>query len=679
MLIEKFLDMEVLLMPDTYKRLEKYPEKDINNLISKIRDFKKKNDKFILLDNHFLEVFLTRDIEEIKHTYENFDFISYYVSSRDNNGFECQYLSENIDNAIYTENNDNVICNIIDNKINNNVNIDNNFNENNNKNNSINTFKNNIDNKNYSNNLNNELNNNNFNTDNRVYSNCAIQSCENEDTVMAITTKNYTSNVSSSISDKSDLNGIENIENKLNELYQTDTDENNNEKIKEREERIRNIRKIKSSINKKITYYAKDIPSKIHVYKEYDISGKSTCTGSINDFVKYFQNRYEKIKKMIERKVNRKAYPLNKLYKMKKESDVFIVGIVSDISETKKGHKRIEIEDKEGSFTVILMKDKIEDGTLPKDILLDEVIGFRGYIPDSGNVMFVNECIRPDITPKKVKSIDEQIYCAFLSDIHIGSYEFMEKSFKKFIEFLNGNTTNGTEEKIVSRLKYISIAGDLVDGVGIYPGQEYDLYEVDILSQYGEFVEYLYQLPEHIQIIISPGNHDALRPAEPQPIFPKRILKLFDGLKDNITFVSNPGFLNVHGLEFLLYHGRSFDDVIGQIATAKYTDPPSIMKELLKRRHLCPTYGGRCPIAPEHEDYLVIHNEPDVFHTGHIHINGFGTYKGTVLINSGTFQEQTDFQKKMGIHPTPARVPILDFSNPTNYILWNNGSLEIRQ
>ena len=42
---------------------------------------------------------------------------------------------------------------------------------------------------------------------------------------------------------------------------------------------------------------------------------------------------------MIERKVNRKAYPLNKVYKMKKESDVFVVGIVSDVSSTKKGHK----------------------------------------------------------------------------------------------------------------------------------------------------------------------------------------------------------------------------------------------------------------------------------------------------------------------------------------------------
>ena len=469
-------------------------------------------------------------------------------------------------------------------------------------------------------------------------------------------------------------------EDKIEEMLKTQSKELEGVNLlnKEREKRLSEIKSIRNSINKRINYISKDIEAKIKVYDKWDISGKSTCEGTIDDFVKYFRDRYNKIKAMIERKVNRKAYPLNKVYKRKKENDVFVVGIVSDISTTKKGHKRVEIEDENTSFTIILMKDKIEEGKLPNDILLDEVIGFIGYIPESGNVMFANDYIRPDLTPRKPKTTDEKIYTAFLSDIHIGSYEFLEKSFKKFIKFLNGDTSNGLEEKIASRLKYISIAGDLVDGVGIYPGQEYDLYDVDILSQYKEVATYIEQIPEHIHIIISPGNHDALRPAEPQPIFPERILKLFEGL-DNITFLSNPGFVNVHGLDFLLYHGRSFDDVIGQISTAKYTDPPSIMKELLKRRHLCPTYGGRCPIAPEHEDYLVIHNEPDIFHTGHIHINGYDNYKGTIMINSGTFQEQTDFQKKMGIHPTPARVPILDLSKTgSQYIEWNNGKIEVK-
>jgi len=366
------------------------------------------------------------------------------------------------------------------------------------------------------------------------------------------------------------------------------------------------------------------------------------------------------------------------MFRRKKENEVFIVGIVADVNSTKNGHKMIELEDENGTFRLLLMKDKIDKGDLPGDVLLDEVIGFEGTINDKGDLMFADKAVRPDIIPKNPpKTADEKIYTAFLSDVHVGSHEFMGKTFGKFIKFLNGDVTSGLEEKIVSRLKYISIAGDLVDGVGIYPGQEYDLYDVDITSQYAEFAAYLEQVPEHIKIIISPGNHDALRPAEPQPTFDETITGLFP--KENISFVGNPGMVNIHGLDLLMYHGRSFDDIIGQVSAAQYTDPPSIMRELLKRRHLCPTYGGRCPIAPEHIDYLAIHKEPDLFHTGHIHINGYGNYKGVIMINSGTFQEQTDFQKRMGIRPTPGIVPILDLSKTSDRIIeWNQGKIEVK-
>lgn len=602
-MINDFLNIEVLLSPSSYDRIKILSEKEKNNLINKIKEFKNINDKFIHLDTHFLDIFLNHSLDEIRKNYENFDFLAYYTSEANLDKLDNINKFENIE---------------AENK---------------------------------------EIEKKEEKLKIKPKTESKTEVKKEQPTKLACMDEDKIEEMLKSQSEK--LEGL----NLLN---------------KEREKRLSEIKSIRNSINKRINYISKDVEAKIKVYDEWDVSGKSTCEGTIDDFVKYFRDRYNKIKAMIERKVNRKAYPLNKVYKRKKENDVFVVGIVSDISTTKKGHKRVEIEDENTSFTVILMKDKIEEGKLPNDILLDEVIGFIGYIPESGNVMFANDYMRPDITPRKPRTTDEKIYTAFLSDIHIGSYEFLEKSFKKFIKFLNGDITNGLEEKIASRLKYISIAGDLVDGVGIYPGQEYDLYDVDILSQYKEIATYIEQIPEHIHIIISPGNHDALRPAEPQPIFPERILKLFDGL-DNITFLSNPGFVNVHGLDFLLYHGRSFDDVIGQISTAKYTDPPSIMKELLKRRHLCPTYGGRCPIAPEHEDYLVIHNEPDIFHTGHIHINGYGKYKGTIMINSGTFQEQTDFQKKMGIHPTPARVPILDLSKTgSQYIEWNNGKIEVK-
>ncbi|MBW9220259.1 DNA-directed DNA polymerase II small subunit [Methanothermococcus sp. SCGC AD-155-N22] len=591
-MLEDFLNIEVLLTPESYHRINSMSEKERKNLLEKIKEFKNINDTFILLDDFFLNIFLNHNLEDIIKTYQKCNFLKYYVGNGVDDG-EVEILEGSIGEVL--DSSSSSTTEIVNNTVSNVI----------------------------------ETNNNSI-------------------------TVEYTS--------------TEVIDKTHDTLLKME---------EERKKRISEIRSIRNSINRRINYVAKDIESKIKVYKEWDITGKSTCEGTIEDFIKYFRDRYNRIKGMIERKVKRKAYPLEKLYKMKGKSDVFIVGIVSDISTTKKGHRKVEIEDEKTSISVILMKDKIARGELPDDILLDEVVGFVGYVSNSGDIFFANECIRPDITPRTPKSIDEKIYTAFLSDIHVGSKEFLEKTFRRFIELLNGKISRGIEEKIVSRLKYISIAGDLIDGVGVYPGQEEDLYEIDVMAQYAEIATYLEEIPEHVHIIISPGNHDAVRPAEPQPALPKKVLKLFDSL-DNVTFIGNPSYVNVHGLDFLIYHGRSFDDIVGQVPSAKYTDPPTIMRELLKRRHLCPTYGGRCPIAPEHMDYLVIHKEPDVFHAGHIHINGYGTYKGTVMVNSGTFQEQTEFQKKMGIHPTPGRVPILDMSRMGDvYIEWDNGKITI--
>ena len=84
-----------------------------------------------------------------------------------------------------------------------------------------------------------------------------------------------------------------------------------------------------------------------------------------------------------------------------------------------------------------------------------------------------------------------------------------------------------------------------------------------------------------------------------------------------------------------------------------------IMKLLLEKRHLAPIYGERTPLASEFEDYLVIDEVPDVLHTGHVHINSHVKYKGVHMLNSGTFQKQTEFQKIYNIVPTVGQVPIL--------------------
>ena len=84
------------------------------------------------------------------------------------------------------------------------------------------------------------------------------------------------------------------------------------------------------------------------------------------------------------------------------------------------------------------------------------------------------------------------------------------------------------------------------------------------------------------------------------------------------------------------------------------------MELLLRCRHVAPTYGSSTPIAPEREDRLVISTTPDIFHMGHIHIFGTKKYKGSTLIASASWQNQTPFQVRVNLTPTIGVAPIVD-------------------
>ncbi len=122
----------------------------------------------------------------------------------------------------------------------------------------------------------------------------------------------------------------------------------------------------------------------------------------------------------------------------------------------------------------------------------------------------------------------------------------------------------------------------------------------------------------------------------------------------------DPCTISLHGVELLVYHGRSLDDIIATAPNQSFREPQKAMKLLLQCRHLAPIYGQRTPISPESRDFMVIDGIPDIFHTGHIHVEKHETYRGVLLVNSGAWQGQTGFQRKMGVEPTPGVVPIVD-------------------
>ncbi len=399
-----------------------------------------------------------------------------------------------------------------------------------------------------------------------------------------------------------------------------------------------------------------ELSHEVKVFK--DITGNSTCQGKIGDFKLYFNDRLKTLRKILkERREMAGAIPISRVDKS--VSNFKVIGMVNDIRTTKIGNKVITIEDETSSISVLLTKDL---GLVNDSTVTDEVIGvigtkFRNDRPGKvTNLVKAEVLVRPDVPVNRSSNhSDESLFVAFVSDIHIGSKTFLKEEFCNFLDWLKGN--NGRKKDIAKKVGYVVVPGDIVDGIGIYPDQEEELAIDDIYGQYEELARLLREVPEHVKVIMLPGNHDAVRPAEPQPTFPEDIRKLFP---QNVIFVGNPCYFSLHGVEILAYHGRSMDDFIKALPSLDYTKAIKIMIEMLKKRHLVPIYGGRTPIAPEHRDYLVIDKIPDIFVTGHGHSTGIGKYRGVTLINASAWQSQTNFQKMHNFIPDPAKVPIFN-------------------
>jgi len=381
-----------------------------------------------------------------------------------------------------------------------------------------------------------------------------------------------------------------------------------------------------------------------------DITGRSTGTGEYQQFVTTFRDRYERLSKLLGGRVNHR--PASAIQSMSGGSDAEMIGLVNDIRSTASGHWLIELEDTTGTFPALVMKDR-DIAELVDDLLLDECIAVQGTLADDSGIMFVDSLFFPDV-PRTFRpsTADRHVQAALISDVHVGSQEFMADAWNRFADWLH------TEE--AEAVEYLLIAGDMVEGVGVYPDQDEELDIVDIFDQYEAFSEHLKAVPGDIEIVMIPGNHDAVRLAEPQPGFDEELREIMSAHDARIS--GNPSTVTIEGVSVLMYHGVSLDEVIAELPEGKasYDEPHKAMYQLLKKRHVAPQYGGRMRLAPETKDYLVIDDVPDVFHTGHVHKLGWGKYHNVLSVNSGCWQAQTAFQKKVNIDPDVAHAPIVD-------------------
>jgi DNA polymerase II small subunit len=374
--------------------------------------------------------------------------------------------------------------------------------------------------------------------------------------------------------------------------------------------------------------------------------GDSPEKNRFEDFFPYFRDRYTRLAEILRSRLN--PVPIEALTRSTRyrQEECMVIGMVLDVRTTANGHRLVDLEDPTGQVPVLFNKDRPGFADAEK-LLPDEVIGARGRLSQDGRLLFAEQLVRPDVplthapftsaTPGKA---------VLISDIHAGSSTFLGDAWDRFTEWLPSSGAG-----------YLLICGDLVDGIGVYPNQEEELTIRDIYEQYRALGELMAAVPKEMVIVISPGNHDVVRPSEPQVAIPEEFRK---GFPPNCRFVENPALLSLQGVRVLMYHGRSIDDMIGLIPRASYSRPEEMMVEMLERRHLAPVYGRRTPLSPEPKDRLLIDPVPEILHTGHVHTSGITRYRGVLGVNAGCWQGQTKFQKQVNITPTPGRAVVVD-------------------
>jgi len=386
----------------------------------------------------------------------------------------------------------------------------------------------------------------------------------------------------------------------------------------------------------------------------FEVSGdiQSTGTGEYGDFVSVFRDRYERLADLLGGRVNHR--PAGAVADLSDGSETALVGMVADAYTTSGGHWRFVLEDTSGTYPCLVMQNS-EQADQARRTLHDEVVAVEGRVSKDGDdddgILFVDELHVPDVPHTHSPSTaDRPVRAALVSDIHVGSQEFVADAWQRFADWLHTDAAADVE--------YLLIAGDMVEGIGVYPGQDEELDIVDIYDQYERFSEHLKDVPGDMEIVMIPGNHDAVRLAEPQPAFDEELRGLMSA--HDATISANPTTVTIEGVTVLMYHGVSLDELIAELSDASYERPAEAMTYLLEKRHLAPQYGGQVRIAPEERDHLVVETVPDVFHAGHVHKFGCTTHRGVLTVNSGCWQSQTDFQASVNLDPDVAYAPIVD-------------------
>lgn len=300
--------------------------------------------------------------------------------------------------------------------------------------------------------------------------------------------------------------------------------------------------------------------------------------------------------------------------------------------------------------------EKIKEQQKEKAITLNALEHYLATVlnQDSYKLSFIN-LVYPEAVTRNYEDSPDMlpVKAVLLADIHVGSKTFIRPNFETLLTKINKDL----------KVKYVIIAGDSIDGLGVYPAQKHDLLLLDYIKQYRLLGELLGILRKDIWVIISPGNHDYVSKVEPQ-IFSKEAQQLIGAHHENTVFVSNPCYLELEGkVKYLLSHGTSLNSLIEKVADLSYSTPATALKQIIHLRNICPIVGAIPIQGTTDQNYHVVPDKVDIFHTGHLHRKDHVYLRDILLVSSSAWQHVTPYQQMLNFKPTFADAYVVNLNN----------------
>jgi DNA polymerase II small subunit len=287
-----------------------------------------------------------------------------------------------------------------------------------------------------------------------------------------------------------------------------------------------------------------------HSYKViFDPTPSINSGEGVKGYTALFRSRFEKLLRIIALRPDSKRIikitslkhksnnaKLRKTYEVNGDANTnssVIVGLLMSKRSKKNGLEMV-IDDYSGILSVLAVTEELKKQA--STLTLDQMIMLEvDNINKKGTQGFViRNLVSPDIPDHLPNRSKSESYAVLISDLHVGSKYFLEVEFLRFLNWLSS-----TDDEIVSKIKFVCIGGDLIDGIGIFPNQEKELIEMNTGEQMSHAADLIAKIPQHIKVFIIPGNHDPGRRALPQPALPREYSnKLYSS--ENFTMLGNP-------------------------------------------------------------------------------------------------------------------------------------------